>query len=164
MTFRFPLLWALLIGFAFATPALAQEPSLDHLAAARELVVATGASTSIDRIIPALTEQVRRQIVTRPELSKDLNEVLSGMAPELEQQRQQGLLVAARAYAKLLTEAEIKDCLTFFRSPSGIKYVKIQPVLTEEVVETVTAWSQLAGEYIINRARAEMTKRGHQMQ
>ena len=142
----------------------AQEFSTSHIAAARDLVIAVGASTSIDRIMPTLVAEIRKQILTRPEMTKDLDEVLTALAPEIEQQKQQAVFVAARSYAKYMTEAEIKDTLVFFRSSTGQKYAKVQPLVTEDLVNTVTAWSQLAADYVQTRVRAEMLKRGHQMQ
>ncbi len=147
-----------------AGSAIAQEPSPSHIAAARELVSAAGASNSIDRIMPALTDEMRKQITTRPEMTKDLDEVLKAMAPELEQQRQQAYFVAARSYAKWLSEGEIRDAVTFFRSPAGLKYVQAQADITSDLVSTVGAWSQLAAEYVQTRVRSEMLKRGHQLQ
>lgn len=147
-----------------AAPIAAQELAASHLAAARDLVQLTGASTSIERIIPALAEDIRRQTVTRPELAKDLNDVLKAMQPEMDQQRAQAIGVAARSYAKFMTEPEIRDSITFFRSPAGIKYAKVQPEITEDLVSSLGAWSQLVAEYLQTRVRAEMLKRGHEMQ
>src|SRR5687767_3180542 len=64
-----------------AAPAAAQ-PSASHLALARELVNVTGMARSFDPMIPALQDQLKQAMVTRPELTKDLNEVLDGMKGE----------------------------------------------------------------------------------
>lgn len=163
----FSLAAALAGCLALGAPALAQrtpEPSPSHLAAARDFMVAAGAGVSIDRILPVLVNDVRRIAVTRPELAKELEEVLKSMEPELERQRQQGYAIAARAYATHMTEAELKEGTVFFRSPAGRKYVEMLPSITETLVNDVTAWSQLAGEYLMTRVRAEMAKKGYQLQ
>ena len=147
-----------------AAPLAAQELTASHLAAARDLVQLTGASTSIERIIPALVEDIKRQTVTRPELTKDLAEILKTMQPEMDQQRVQALGVAARSYAKFMSEPEIRDAVAFFRSPAGTKYAKVQPEITEDLVSSLGAWSQLVAEYLQTRVRSEMLKRGHEMQ
>ena len=149
---------------ALAVPASAQEPAASHLAAARELVLIGGASGSIDTIMPAIMGQIRQQSITRPEMTKDLEDVFKMLQPEMEQQRQIAVTIAARAYAKWMTEPEIKDTLVFFRTPSGAKYIKVLADLTDEIVNGVTEWSQSAGEYVMTRVRSEMGKRGHQMQ
>ena len=154
----------LLAMLAAAQPARAQEPAASHLAAARELVVVGGAYGSLERVLPEITEEIKRQVVTRPELAKDLTEVLRTLQPEFDLQRDVGVGQVARAYAKNLTEPEIREVLAFFKSPVGAKYIKIQPDLTDDLVAVMTNWSQNVGEYAQTRVRAEMQKRGHQMQ
>lgn len=157
---------ALALALAWGVPAQAQapEPSAAHLAAGRELVVASGASSSIDRIIPSILDEIRQQTVTRPELKKDMEEVFKALQGEMDAQRQQAYTVAARAYAKFMSEAEIREVAAFFKSPTGSKYIRVQPDLTDDLVNAISIWSQTAGEYILTRTRAEMGKRGQQMQ
>lgn len=163
---RLPILSVLsLLGLAaLSAPVVGQEPSASQIAAARELVTVVGASGSIERILPALVDQIRRQAVTRPELGKDLEEVLKGLQPEIEQQRQQAYFIAARTYAKFMSEQEIRDAVVFFKTPSGVKYIQVLPELTDNLVNSITSWSELVGEYLQTRVRAEMMKRGHQLQ
>lgn len=156
-----PLALCLFLG---AGPSVAQEPSPTHLAAARELIQATGSLTGIDEILPSLVEAVRKQALTRPEMVKDLDEVLKSLAPELELQRQQGINLATQVYAKWLTEPEIRETVAFFKTPVGAKFARVQPDLSDAVTNDIQAWSQQASEYVMVRARVEMRKRGHQMQ
>ena len=153
---------ALFAGAALAQPAPDPDPS--HLAAAREIIQLTGAMISIDEILPALTEDLKRQTVTRPELVKDLDEVIKLLQPEMALQRQQAINVAARIYARWLSEAEMRDVIAFYKTPSGTKWSQIQPTLVEDVVAGLTGWSQEAAEYVMTRTRVEMGKRGHQLQ
>jgi hypothetical protein len=156
---------ALVLGLVLlGAPAYAQEPTPGQLAVARELISMTGALSTIDRLLPSFAAQVRQQTVTRPDLSKDLEEVLNSLQPELEQRRQQIINATSRVYAKYMTEAEMKDVVAFFKTPSGSKYIKLQPQVIDDVVDTVQAWGDQVSEYVITRARAEMVKRGHQMQ
>lgn len=143
-----------------ATP----EPSATHLAAARELVATTRVLNPLDELIPSFGEQMKKQNVTRPELTKDLDEVLRSLGPELQLQRQRISTQVARLYAKWLTEAELKDVTAFFKTPAGIKFNLVQPDMVEEVVSAVAAWSNEVSEYTVVRVRAEMGKRGHQLQ
>jgi hypothetical protein len=147
-----------------ANPSAAQEASPSHLAAARDLIQATGSLTALDEVLPGLVEEVRKQGITRPEMAKDLDEVLKGLAPELELQRQQAVNIASRIYAKWLSEPEMREVATFFKTPVGAKFAKIQPDLSDNVVNEIQSWSQQASEYVMVRTRVEMRKRGHEMQ
>ena len=155
---------ALLSLMLVAAPARAQEPSAGHLAAARDLMDTTGVLSPVNELIPTFTDQIRKQNLTRPELSKDLEEVLRTVQPEMQLQRQQVTNIVARTYAKWLTETELKEITTFYKSPAGAKFNKVQPDLVDSVVNDVQVWTQQASEYLMVRVRAEMGKRGHQMQ
>jgi hypothetical protein len=135
-----------------------------HLALAREVMLSSGIARSFDSVLPAFAEQIRKQSVTRPELAKDLDEVLASLQPEMELQKQRMIDIAARTYAAKFSEAELKEIATFFRSPAGKHYVEAQPQLLDEMVQEMQDWTQDVSEYVMVRVRAEMGKRGHAMQ
>ncbi len=149
---------------AASTQATAAQPSAAQLALARDLVTVSGMGRSFDPMVPTLVEQLKQSLVTRPEVTKDLNEVLQGMQPELEQQRQVMLNSAARIYATALSEAELKEVTAFFKSPAGTRYVATQPAVLDELVREMQNWSQSVAEYLMVRVRVEMGKRGHSIQ
>jgi hypothetical protein len=142
----------------------APPPAASHLAVAREVALTSGIARSIEVIPPQLFERLREQIVARPELSKDLNDVLKTIEPEMELQKQQVVNAIAVIYARAMTEAELKDTIAFFKSPSGKKYVDTQPVVLDDLVREMQLWSQELAEYVMVRVRAEMQKKGHQLQ
>lgn len=148
------------------TPAAAPQPeiSASHLALAREVMLASGIGRSFDSIIPTFDQQIRQQTLTRPELSKDLDEVLNGLQPEMELQKQRMIDIAARIYASQLSEAELNDIATFFRSPAGKRYVGTQPQILDQMVQAMQGWTQEVSQYVMIRVRAEMGKRGHELQ
>lgn len=145
-------------------PSAAPAASASHLAVAREVAVESGITRSFDVVAPQLYDRLRQQAVTRPELSKDLNEVLEALLPEMELQKQRMVAAAAGIYARLMSEAELQATIAFFRSPAGRKYVESQPLILDDLVREMEKWSQDLAEYMMVRVRAEMGKRGHQMQ
>lgn len=174
-------LLAALVGLALAAPCLpalaqAKKPApaantpaaptytANHLALAREVMLSSGIARSFDSIIPSFADQIRKQAVTRPELQKDLDEVLVSLQPEMELQKQRMIDIAARTYAAKFSESELNDIATFFRSPAGKRYVEMQPALLDEMVRAMQGWTEEVSEYIMVRVRAEMAKRGHQLQ
>lgn len=150
-----------------AGTALAQqpaEPSASHLALAREVAVGSGMTRSFDAISGPLLDQLRQMNVTRPEIKQDLDQVVEGLKPEIEMQKQIMVNAAAKVFANRMTEAELKDISAFFKSPSGMKYVQSQPVVLDDIVKEMATWTQNVAEYVMIRARAEMKKRGHELQ
>lgn len=138
--------------------------SASHLALAREVAVNSGITRSLDVIAPQLFDRVRQQIVARPELTKDMDAVILQLQPEMELQKQRAIDTIAGIYARAISEAELKDIVAFFRSPAGKKYVDIQPAVLDDLVNEMQKWSQELAEYVMVRVRAEMGKRGHQLQ
>ncbi|ANY77522.1 hypothetical protein BB934_04175 [Microvirga ossetica] len=150
--------------FMLAGPAFAQtQPSPSHLALARDVAISSGMSRSFDAMSEPFLQQLQQMNVTRPEIRTDLDQVVAMLRPELEQQKQKMIDNAARAFASRLTEAELKDVATFYKSPAGVKYVQIQPGVLDDIVRDLATWSQQTAQFVMTRAREEMSKRGHQL-
>lgn len=150
--------------FLLASPAFAQtQPSESHLAVAREVAIGSGMTRSFDAMTEPLLGQLQQMNVTRPEIKKDLDEVTTMLRPEVEQQKQKMVDNAARAFATRMSEAELKEVAAFYKTPAGKKYVELQPLLLDDIVRDLATWTQNVSEYIMIRARAEMGKRGHQL-
>ena len=150
--------------FMLAGPAFAQtQPSPSHLALARDVAISSGMSRSFDAMSEPFLQQLQQMNVTRPEIRTDLDQVVAMLRPEIEQQKQKMIDNAARAFASRLTEAELKDVATFYKSPAGVKYVQIQPGVLDDIVRDLATWSQQTAQFVMIRAREEMSKRGHQL-
>ncbi|HEY7383742.1 MAG TPA: DUF2059 domain-containing protein [Beijerinckiaceae bacterium] len=135
-----------------------------QVALGRELAILSGVTAAFDRVMPQFTAQIRRSTVTRPELAKDLEQVLDGLKPELEQHKQEMITATGRLYAAALTEAELKDVVTFFKTPSGRKYLEISPRTLDRVAFEMQGWAERLSQTVMDRVRTEMGKRGHQLQ
>ncbi|MDP8918136.1 MAG: DUF2059 domain-containing protein [Pseudomonadota bacterium] len=151
--------------FMLASPVFAQaQPSASHLALAREVAVSSGMTRSFDVMVEPFLDQLQQMNVTRPEIKQDLQQVVTQLRPELEQQKQKMVENAARAFATRLSEAELRDVAAFYKSPAGVKYVQTQPGVLDDVVRDLAVWTQQTGQFVMTRAREEMGKRGHQLQ
>jgi hypothetical protein len=148
---------------AASTPAPAQ-PSASHLAAARELVIASGMTRSFNAAIPQLVNQlVATYGQTRPDLTPDLHAVLIQLEPEF--QKQTGELVdkAAHIVARQLSEPDIKAAVAFFDSGAGKDYVQAQPYFFDDIVNAMQDWHQRVEAQLITRVREELKKKGHKL-
>jgi hypothetical protein len=172
LSFRLPLaaIAALsAICLAAAAPASAQQapavnpnPSPAQLALAKDIVVNSGISRSFESMIPTFLEQARQGLSTsRPELAKDLTEVVNQLKTEFDAQKEEALQLASQVVASRMSEPELKDVATFFKSPSGQKYVAVQPYMLDDMFRQMQTWTQKLSEQIMTRMRAEMKKRGH---
>jgi hypothetical protein len=145
-----------------AAPAVAIGPG--HLQAARDVVMGSGIVRSFEAIPQQFAEEARQTFsTTRPEIMKDLNEVLKGLEGEFNTQRDQMVTTAARVFAARLSEAELKEIAAFFKSAAGKRYVEIQPQMLDDMFNEMQTWTQRLSDMMITRIRTEMKKRGHEI-
>lgn len=139
----------------------APEPPASQLAAARDLVLASGISRSFYPMVPQLRGQIIPMLTrTRPDLTKDLTEVVAQLGPEFDKQTDDMITIAAHIYARRMSEDELKQAAAFFNSPVGVKYVAIQPDMLDELVVAMQSWTQKVSNFMMLRVRQEMLKRG----
>ncbi|HEV7328592.1 MAG TPA: DUF2059 domain-containing protein [Bosea sp. (in: a-proteobacteria)] len=162
---RHSLAGALLSLTLFAVPALAQQaPTPEHLKAAREVVVSSGLSQSFDSIYAEFTAGVRQSIgATRPELKKDMEEILTALKAESDLRRDEIVDSSARIFASKMTEADLKDVAAFFNSPVGQRYNSYRPQVIDEIFALLQPWSTATSNRLFDLFQAEMRKRGHQL-
>ena len=139
-------------------------PTPEHIAKARQLILATGISRSFEIIIPEFMDQIGNTLTqARPDLVHDMNVVLADLKPEFDKQSDEMIDQSARIYATLLSEKEIDAVLAFFDSEAGRKYVGAQPLFLNQLVSGMQAWQQKISVNMMARVRQEMKKKGHEL-
>ena len=167
----FALLSLTTVGFAqdttapAATPAVPEvsqpEPPAGQLAAAHDLVLASGMARSFAPMVPQLMDQIVPMLTrTRPELKTNLTEVLKTLQPEFVKKGDEMVDVAAHVYARRMSEQELKDAAAFFNSAVGKKYVEVQPGMLDELVVAMQSWTQQLSSFMMQRVHDEMKKKG----
>ena len=133
----------------------------EKLAAARAVVVSSGMSRSFEPMAAQLEEQIPIVVTrTRPDLAPDLTVVLAQLKPEFDKKGEEMVDIAARIYARDMSEDDLKATAAFFDSPAGKDYVRAQPVMLDELVVSMQSWTQEMSSYMMKRVQTEMEKRG----
>lgn len=154
------------LSLAAALPAVAQQaqPSPTQVQLARDLIESNGSLRALDAIVPTYLEQTRRMFgQTNPDLLGPLGEVTASLQKEFEAKRSEVVDGIARAYAARFTEAELKELVTFYNSPTGKKFVTTLPAVLQDSFERMQAWSTKLSEEMVERVRVEMRKKGHEL-
>jgi len=148
----------------FAGVALAQQPTPAAIATARELVELKGGNAMFDPVIVSVVEQTKGALLqTNPQLAKDLNDVATQLRNEFSPRRTELMNQAAKLYAQRFSEQELKDILAFYKTPVGRKMIVQEPQVLDDTFNFVQQWSPRVGEEVMNRFRAEMKKKGHNL-
>jgi hypothetical protein len=159
---------AALLMFACAAfgggAALAQPPSAAAVTTARDLVETKGGAQMFDPVVISVIEQTKGALLqTNPQLAKDLNDVAGQLRNEFAPRRDELMSYAAKLYAERFSEQELKDMLAFYKSALGRKMTSVEPQVLDETFNYIQQWGQRVSEDVMNRFRAEMKKKGHNL-
>ena len=151
-----------------ATPAPAPAPlkqaSPTALAAAKEILAMKNASAMYASAVPNLVEQAKNALIqSNLNYQKDLNEVAVVVAKTLAGREQEMGDGMAKIYANEFTEQELKDLVTFYKSPLGQKLLSTEPRAIQFSMSYMNQWAQLFAVTVNEQFRAEMKKRGKQI-
>ena len=145
----------------FAPAAHAQQPSAAALASAKEFVNLTGATQIFSPLVAGVVEQSKMLYLQQnPNRSKDLNEISAKLKAELNPRLEELNVEMARIYATRFTEAELKEIMTFYGSPTGKKVLIEQPQAAELSLKFAQDWSIKLSDEVVAKMRDELKKRG----
>ena len=135
-----------------------------QVAAGREVMIASGMARSFAQIVPGIMEQLAVNVTrTRPELQKDLKEVLLGAVGDFKQVQEDLVTLSAKLLSKDLNEKELTEIAAFFNSPTGQKYVATQPKILDTLGPYIRDYTIKLSTDVTSRVRADMKKRGLDM-
>ena len=100
---------------------------------------------------------------TNPTLGKDLEAVAANLRKTFAPRTAELLSDIARLYASRFTEAELKEIVTFYRTPTGKKVITLEPEVFDDAMTGLKGWQEKFAEEVFARFRAEMKKRGHDL-
>jgi uncharacterized protein len=145
-------------------PAVAQSPSADAVAAARELVIAMHAADQLKSLLPILMQQLKPAIVQgRPDVERDYDAIMPALLDGLNARSSEFVELVATVYARNFAPAELRQVTAFYRSPIGQKLLEKMPTITQESMVAGQQWGQAVMGDMRNRIIDELRKRGHKL-
>ena len=156
------------LGLALTVlPAAAQQPkppSPAAVAAAKEILAMKHADAMYANAVPGLVQKTKDQLLQNNlNYQKDLNEVAVIVAQKLAGREKEIGDGMANVYASAFTEQELKDLVTFYKSPLGQKLLTAEPQAIQGSMAFMNQWAQNFAELINGEFRGEMRKRGKQI-
>ena len=161
------------VGLALsAAPALAQQsaapaaPAVKQatpaaIAAAKEILGMKNVATMYAGAVPGIVEKTKTGILQQYlNYQKDLNEVALIVAKNLAGREKEIGDGMAQIYAAEFTEQELKDLVTFYKSPLGAKLLTSEPKAINDSLNYMQQWAQQFGVIVNSQFKAEMKKRG----
>ncbi|MCK1735482.1 DUF2059 domain-containing protein [Bradyrhizobium sp. 138] len=153
-----------------AAPATAQQAgappkaSPGAIAAAKEILALKHASAMYTNAVPGMVEKVKGTLISQNlNYQKDLTSVAPVVVQQFAGREQEIGEGMAQAYAREFTEQELKELVTFYKSPLGQKLINAEPKAIEQSMAFMNSWAQSFSEVVATAFRAEMKKRGKEM-
>jgi hypothetical protein len=143
-----------------AAPAL-RPASPAALAAAKEILAMKNANAMYAKAVPNIVEQTKNALIQNNlNYQKDLNEVAVIVAKSLAGREQEIGDGMAKIYANEFTEQELKDLVTFYKTPLGQKLLSTEPRAIQFSMSYMNQWGTIFTQTVNEQFRAEMKKRG----
>ena len=134
------------------------------IAAAKEILTMKNAVAMYANAIPSLVEKTKNVLLgANLNYQKDLNEVAVIVAKNLTGREKEIGDGMAQIYANEFTEQELKDLVTFYKSPLGQKLIANEPRAISGSMAYMNEWAQSFAEVINGQFRTEMRKRGKEI-
>jgi hypothetical protein len=139
-------------------------PSPASMAAAAEIMNMKDGLRLFEPIVTGVIEQHKNLLLqTNPMLSRDLTEVANRLRSELSPRRAELERDVIRVYAQAFTEQELKELLAFYKSPLGKKLIEQEPKVLDSSMALASEWADKLAEEVVQKLRAEMRKKGHNL-
>ena len=144
-----------------ASAAKKPPPSPAALSAAREFLVMKNIGAMFVGAVPGVVDQVRNGL-TQQNLNyqKDLSDVAAIIAKNFAGKENEIGEGMAQIYANEFTEQELKDLVTFYKTPLGQKLLKSEPQAVGNSMGWMRQWTQEFGVKVNDAFKDEMKKRG----
>jgi hypothetical protein len=139
-----------------------KAPTAAQVDLARQIINASGEVHALDPLIPSVMQAAYTNFVQQnPDLQKPLVETMQALQPEFMQKQAEVADMMANAYASHFTEAELKEILAFYNTPTGKKMVGELPKVMQQSLASAREYGNKLSEQLVARIREEMKKKGH---
>jgi hypothetical protein len=153
---------AAFVTFGVAGPAAQAQPSPNAILIAKQIVQLKGVDNIMNPVARGVVEKVKESIMqTNFMFQKDINEITVQLHKEFDGRSSELIDHTAELYASHFTEPELKQILTYYQSPLGQKMIVEEPKILDESLQQANGWADKLSGDVMNRMRAEMKKRGH---
>ncbi|MBB5049080.1 hypothetical protein HNR60_003854 [Rhodopseudomonas rhenobacensis] len=145
-------------------PAPLKPASPAAIAAAKEILTMKNVSAMYASAVPNIVQRTKDTLLQNNlNYQKDLNEVAVVVAQALAGREKDIGEQMAKIYASDFTEQELKDLVTFYKSPLGQKLLAQEPKTISASMQYMNQWAQSFAEEVNGQFRAEMRKRGKEI-
>jgi hypothetical protein len=143
-------------------PGMAQAPSPEAVAIARELVATSRAAENAKLLLPSIVQLIKPAIVQgRPQVEKDFDAITPQLLESFQERVGELTDQIVVIYATNFTIAEMKDVIAFYRGPTGQKLLAKGPTIAQQSMAAGQKLGAQIGRELQSRIIEELKKKGH---
>lgn len=160
----------IVLAVALTGPAVAQQPgqppalkpaSPACMASAREILAMKNAAAMYANAVPGIVQQAKQSLISSNlNYQKDLDEVALVVAQGFAGKEKEIGEQMAQIYCNEFTDQEVKDLVTFYKTPLGQKLLANEPKAIQMSMVAMNQWASNFSDTVTAQFRAEMKKRG----
>jgi uncharacterized protein len=140
------------------------QPDPDTLAAAKELITTMRITDQFMLMLPTIMRNIRPLVTQgRPEIERDFDAVSPVVLDALNARLGEALGQIAGVYARSFTASEMRQLVTFYRTPTGQKFLDKSPVVTQETATVAQNIGRTFAGEAHSRMIEELRKRGQKL-
>ncbi|CCE06138.1 conserved exported hypothetical protein [Bradyrhizobium sp. STM 3843] len=134
------------------------------MASAREILSMKNAAAMYANAVPGIVQQAKQTLISANlNYQKDLDEVAVVVAQTFAGKEKEIGEQMAQIYCNEFSDQELKDLVTFYKSPLGQKLLNAEPKAIQLSMMAMNQWASNFADTVTNQFRAEMRKRGKQI-
>ncbi len=139
---------------SFAQGATSPSANPASLAAAKELLLATGATKKFDAVISMMNKDMEETFLKQnPGKEAEIKKVMELLPAKLSSGKQELIDQIAAHYATHMTTEELNQLVALFKSPAAVKYLDMQPEFAKESAAIGRKWGAKLGAEVDEEVR-----------
>lgn len=145
-----------------AAPAENQPlPDPARIAAARELMAATGSARQFEAVMPMLMAQMEPLFLQMaPGKEQEVKDVLGLMQERFSKRKSELLENIAQLYSEKMSAEDMQTLAKFFSDGAGARFIQLQPEIVQGSMLIGQKWGEQIGKELEAEVRQELQKRG----
>lgn len=152
----------LIAAVLLSGPVRAQSADADSTAAARELVTTIKLGDQFKAMLPMIFKSIKPAIVqNRPDVDRDYDALVPIAVAKMNARVGELEHALVAIYASNFSAGELRDLITFYKSPTGQKLLQKTPFVTQQTMAAGQKFGQSAGAEAQKEMIEELRNKGH---
>jgi hypothetical protein len=152
----------LVVTVLLCGPARVQSQAAESEAAARELLATIKIGDQFKAMMPMIFKAFKPAIVqNRPDVDRDFDALVPVLQDKMNARVNELVEALVVIYSSNFSAGELRDLITFYKSPTGQKFLEKTPLVTQQTMAAGQKFGQSAGAEAQKEMIEQLRNKGH---